>query len=150
MISSALEASSEYILLSQSISKHEEAIKILQAHLGPLAYDAKKRGILTQDHKLRTDEFLKKLKDVEKSKISLIAKLNDLKETENEGPAPFVSWSSTMYSGVTIRHHEIDYIVSGSQKGPKSITFDKEKKEFQEVTYQEIKLTEKEEKNGKR
>ena len=137
-MSSSIAATQEYILLESKIAQHEKAIKLLAAHLGPLALTSAGQGLLSEKHQQKLLPLISKKQAIDSSLAELNSQKQQLIDSANLNNKFRVNAISRIYPGVRINVHDNNYLVQTQIQGPKTIEFDFEKKEFIEKDYQAL------------
>lgn len=137
-VCSDIEASLEYAKLMVSISNHDDAIKLLKMHLGPLALKPDRIALLKKAHKAKMEKLLAKLESIEKSKTHLLVKKDKMLEGAKSSTKVRINYLSRMYPGTQIYNGDVVYVAMNETKGPGTIEYDDEEKCFRPVEYQPV------------
>jgi len=128
---SDVESSAEYATLIAEIHNHENAIQLMKLHLGPLATKPELMKRLTPTHRNQMEKLMIKLRSVENSKGELLVKRKKILESARHNPILRVNIHKIAHAGTVIKVADVVHILKEDVKGPASIEYVAERKEFE-------------------
>jgi len=127
---SEIETTAEYSRLLIGIASHDKAIQMVELHLGPYALNPERIEVLRDPHKDKMKRLFAKFKEIQKSRISLLAHKKKMLEGAISNESLRVNILGMLYPGVEIIAGEHKFSVPEELAGPKSIDYSVETGEF--------------------
>jgi hypothetical protein len=130
-LSSDVATTLEYVQNDQLIANHEKIFLLLKAHLGPYAKSEKGLEELSAKHRERLMPMILKKRAVEGSLAELKLKRQELLLKARTNDVFRVNFLQKIHAGVVVSVGEDSYSFRDDMSGPKSLTYDFEKKSFE-------------------
>lgn len=127
---SDVEATVAYSDLQTRIRDHEKGIELLKLHLGPLADNPAKLRSLSAAHRSKMDGLLKKLSSVVSSYQKLLEQKVAMVATAKVSEQSVVNVQKTLHLGVNFLASDVSFKVAEEKKGPLSVKYVAESKQF--------------------
>lgn len=135
---SDVETHTEYAKVAVAIESHEKAKSLVEMHLGPLAQNPARIQLLKSPHREKMQALHRKMEEIERSRLELIAKKTKLLENARNNQVIRANYQSTCYDGVLIRAGEQNFTVKETLNGPGSINFVSSEQKFEITAYQPL------------
>ena len=135
---SDVESHTDYARLAANMESHSKAKKLMEMHLGPLAFNPARIALLNSPHREKMQSLYTKLQETERSRISLLAQKKTMLEKARTNPSIRANYTSSCYEGVIIKAGEKVYSVKETLKGPGSISYISPEAGFEVTAYQEL------------
>ncbi len=129
-LANSVEVGTEYGEILVQIANHEQAIKLIELHLGPYAQNTARLQLLAPSHRARMEALLHKRKDVEASRLRLLAKKMSLLDGGKGNAVQRVDFYEALYPGVHIISGDHSFVPKEMLKGPGTVEFNDLTKEF--------------------
>ncbi len=129
-LANSVEVGTEYCQLLVQIANHDQAIKLIELHLGPYAYNTARVQLLSLNHRSRMEALLHKRKELEESRLRLLAKKVSMLESGKWNALQRVSFHKALFPGVRIVSGEHVFAPKEIIPGPATIEFDQETQAF--------------------
>ncbi len=129
---SDVEVRADFAKIIQAIRDHDKALDLIKLHLGPYATNAARIQLLHQPHREKMEKLLKKMREIEASRVKLLASKEAMLEQAKRNHVPRVNVLGALYPGVVIRAGDKAFETKEELKGPKSIDYIAEKEAFEQ------------------
>jgi uncharacterized protein (DUF342 family) len=128
---SDVETSTDYAALIALIRSHDNALKLLEVHLGPYARMPDRMQLLKEPFRGRMEKLYQKREEVLESRGRLVIKQETLLAQAHRSGILRVSAHGQIFPGVVILAGESRFAVPEVITGPKTIEFDQEAQAFE-------------------
>ena len=128
---SATETTKEYAQLCEQIQKHEDALEILELHLGGVTENSEILKRLSKEAVEKMEELLRKSRTLKASLSFLEAKREEMLNDARENEISRVNVLKNLHPNVFIHCRGNTYQTQNLEQGPLSITFNLTKGEFE-------------------
>ena len=139
-LSSRAETTAEYSRLAASLQSHEQVKQLLEGHLGPYAHQHSRIQLLKPDHRAKMEKLLKKLREVESSRLTLLDRKKALLNDVVLPTYARVSIVERINSGSVIVAEKARYAPIDTVARKHTIRFVNETKVFETVDFEEVKI----------
>lgn len=139
-LASSVEATKEYGELIESIEKHNSAINLLNAHLGPIAENPNQIISLSGTFKKNMEELLFKKNKIQKSLDGLNEKKEKMLENATYSESQKVNFLHKVYGGIKILCKEVELLIDQEKTGSLSFSYDEENNEVKEIDFEKIEI----------
>lgn len=139
-LSSKAETTAEYGRLAASLQSHEQVKQLLESHLGPYAHQHSRVQLLKSEHREKMEKLLKKLREVERSRLALLERKRSLLLDIALPPYARVSVVECMHAGSSIVAEQERYAPAETVKRKHTVRFVNETKTFEVVDFEEVKI----------
>ena len=139
-LSSMVETTAEYSRLAASLQSHDQVKQLLESHLGPYAHQHSRIQLLKADHRAKMEKLLKKLREVEKSRLLLLERKKAMLADVVLPPYSRVSIVEKINAGSVIIADQARYAPTDTVARKHTIRFVNEKREFESVDFEEVKI----------
>src|SRR5262249_32645303 len=116
--------------LKAQIEEHHRALELLELHLGPFAKNPNRIQFLQPAHRKKMEQLFSKMESVKLSQKKLEEKKVKMLEKGNTVKEAWVTVQKSYFPGAVVKAGEKEFTAKEVIKGPCSIIFDFEKKEF--------------------
>lgn len=128
---SDVEVRADFAKIVQALNDHDKALALIKLHLGPYAANPARIQLLQSPHREKMEKMLRKMKDVEASRLRLLASKQSMLEEAKRSHVPRVNVVGMLFPGTVIRVGDVLLEPKDPIQGPKSIDYVPEKKEFE-------------------
>lgn len=141
-LANSVEATKAYNDVINSLEKHEMAINLIKAHLGPLAENPSKIRYLVGGMKKKMEVLLEKKIRVQESLDFLYEKKAFMLENAKFSEFQKVNFLKKIFPGVKIFCKEDEYSINEELSGPISFSYDEENEKIKEIDFEKIEIKE--------
>ena len=139
-LSSRAETTAEYSRLAASLQSHEQVKKLLEGHLGPYAHQHSRIQLLKPDHRAKMEKLLKKLREVESSRLALLDRKKTLLNDVVLPPYARVSIVEKINAGSVIVTEKARFAPIDTVARKYTIRFASATETFESVDFEEVKI----------
>lgn len=143
---SDVETSREYAELAANIKTHQNAVSVVEMHLGPYATNPARIQVLNPVHREKMQKLLTKLHALRTSLVSLEEKKTLMLGSGHSAESIKVNFEESMNIGVEILSSEEHFAVADKLAGPLTIEYNPKDKKFNQVALVPLEQVKSEEK----
>ena len=129
-LKSDVESTGDYVILMNKIEKFKSAIETIRLTLGPYADNPGRLVLLKPEHRAKMEEFRKQMTLCERELAKLEKERADLLKRSRKTLNHRVNILGRGFPGIVISADDVVYNVESEIKGPITIEYSREKKEF--------------------